>query len=119
MNSLARIVRLSAAFLCSNLARAGIGVALALVLGRGLGAERFGRWILCTTWASTLTVVADLGFGVLLTRDGARPDAEAGRLLGRALILRLAVAIPLGVILHVFAGRLSPDVESIGGLRVA
>jgi len=40
-------------------------------LGRGLGADRFGQWVLCTAWASLLTVAADLGFGVLLTRDGA------------------------------------------------
>ena len=70
-DALARIARLSAAFLGSNLARAAIGFGLSFALARGLGAERFGRWILCTAWASTLTVVVDLGFGVLLTRDGA------------------------------------------------
>ena len=81
MTAFRRTVRLSAAYLSSNLVRAALAFGLSLVLGRGLGAEGFGRWILCTTWASTLTIVADLGFGVLLTRDGARPDADAGRLL--------------------------------------
>jgi O-antigen/teichoic acid export membrane protein len=122
MTPLARIVRLSAAFLGSNLARAAIGFGLSLAIGRGLGAERFGRWILCTTWASTLTVVADLGFGVLLTRDGARPRtdaAEAGRLVAGALLLRMALAVPLGVVMWILAARLSADPESIAGLRVA
>lgn len=122
MTPLARIVKLSAAFLGSNLARAAIGFGLSLALGRGLGAERFGRWILCTTWASTLTVVTDLGFGVLLTRDGARPSAdgaEAGRLVAGALVLRMALAVPLGAVLYASAARLGTDAESIAGLRMA
>ena len=119
MTPLARIARLSAAFLGSNIARAAIGFGLSFALARGLGAERFGRWILCTAWASTLTVVVDLGFGVLLTRDGARQDAEPGRLLSGALILRLALAVPLGAMLYAGAGYLSPDAETIAGLRAA
>ena len=119
MTPLARIARLSAAFLGSNLARAAIGFGLSFALARGLGAERFGRWILCTASASTLTVVVDLGFGVLLTRDGARADAEPGRLLAGALALRLALAIPFAAILFAGAPYLSADVETIAGLRVA
>ncbi|MBI3492809.1 MAG: oligosaccharide flippase family protein [Acidobacteria bacterium] len=116
--ALARIARLSAAYFSSNLARAAIAFGLSLALGRGLGAERFGRWILCTTWASTLTIVGDLGFGVLLTRDGARPEAPAGRLLLGALVLRLAVVVPLGAILALAAPRLAVDPEALAGLRV-
>jgi O-antigen/teichoic acid export membrane protein len=118
MTPLKRILQLSIAFLGSNLARAAIGFGLTLAIGRGLGADRFGQWVLCMTWASLLTVVADLGFGVLLTRDGARPRAPAGRLVGGALVLRLAVVVPLGAILYACAGRLSADPESIAGLRV-
>ena len=119
MTPLARIARLSAAFLGSNLARAAIGFGLSFALARGLGPERFGRWILCTAWASTLTVVVDLGFGVLLTRDGARADSEPGRLLSGALALRLALAVPLAALLYAGAGHLSSDAETIAGLRVA
>jgi O-antigen/teichoic acid export membrane protein len=116
---LARVARLSAAFLGSNLARAAIAFGLSFALARALGADRFGRWILCTAWGSTLTVVVDLGLGVLLTRDGAREDAQAGRLLIDALVLRLALAIPLAVMLYAGAGYLSSDSETIAGLRVA
>jgi len=118
MTPLKRILQLSIAFLGSNLARAAIGFGLTLAIGRGLGADRFGQWVLCTTWASLLTVVADLGFGVLLTRDGARTGAPAARLVAGALLLRLAVVVPLGAILYAGAGRLSADPESIAGLRV-
>jgi O-antigen/teichoic acid export membrane protein len=116
---LARVARLSAAFLGSNLARAAIAFGLSFALARALGADRFGRWILCTAWGSTLTVVVDLGLGVLLTRDGAREDAEAGRLLIDALVLRLALAVPLATMLYAGAGYLSSDAETIAGLRVA
>jgi O-antigen/teichoic acid export membrane protein len=117
MTPLKRIAGLSAAFLGSNLARAAIGFALSLALGRGLGVERFGRWVLCTTWASILTVAADLGFGVLLARDGARPDTDHGRLLGAALALRAAIVLPLGAILYAGATGLAADPESTAGLR--
>jgi O-antigen/teichoic acid export membrane protein len=116
---LGRIARLGAAFLGSNLARAAIGFGLSFALARGLGAERFGRWILCTAWASTLTVVVDLGFGVLLTRDGARQETEPGRLLLAALAVRLAVAVPLAALMYAGAGLVSSDAETIAGMRIA
>jgi O-antigen/teichoic acid export membrane protein len=119
MTPLARIANLSVAFLCSNVARGGIALGLALVIGRGLGAERFGTWVLCTAWASTLTVLVDLGFGVLLTRDGARGDCDPASLVGGALTLRLAAALPLALALVIGAGLLSSDREAIVGLRLA
>lgn len=118
-SALARIAELSAAFVCSNLARAAIGFGLTLVLGRGLGAARFGGWILCTTWAATLTFIADLGFGVLLTRDGARPGAQPPLLLAASLAWRMALAIPLALVLLVAAPSLASDGELIRGLRAA
>jgi stage V sporulation protein B len=119
MKPLTRIARLSAAFLASNLTRGAIAFALSLVVGRALGVERFGRWVLCTTWASTLTIAADLGFGMLLTRDIARSSREAGRLIGAALGARLALAIPAAAAIGVFASRLASEPETIAGLRVA
>jgi O-antigen/teichoic acid export membrane protein len=119
MTPLARIAQLSAAFLASNFARAAIAFGVTLAIGRGLGADRFGQWVLCTAWASLLTVAADLGFGVLLTRDGARPGAPAAQLVGGALLLRLAAAVPLGAILYACAGWISTDRETIAGLHLA
>jgi O-antigen/teichoic acid export membrane protein len=119
MTPTARIAKLSAAFLGSNLARAAIGFGLSFALARALGADRFGRWIFCTAWASTLTVVVDLGFGVLLTRDGARPAAAPGPLLRGALMLRLALALPLALLLYAGASHLSAEPETIAGLRIA
>ena len=119
MNPLNRIAKLSAAFLASNVARGAIGFGLSLVVGRALGVERFGRWVLCTTWASTLTVVVDLGFGVLLTRDGARAGASHARLLTASLAARLAIAVPLAILLAAGGRFVAADPELIAGLRIA
>ena len=119
MTPLRRIAQASAAFLGSNVARAALGFGLSLAVGRGLGADRFGQWVLCTAWASLLTVAADLGFGVLLTRDGARANAPAASLVRGALTARLAVVVPLGALLYASAGWIATDPETIVGLRVA
>jgi len=119
MNPMTRIARLSAAFLASNLTRGAIAFVLSLIVGRALGVERFGRWVLCTTWASTLTIAVDFGFGLLLPRDGARADSRIGELCGTALVARLAAAVPAAIVLAVAASRVSVDAETIAGLRVA
>lgn len=119
MTPLRRVAQSTAAFLGSTLARGALGFALAVVIGRGLGADRFGQWVLCTTWASLLTVVADLGFGVLLTRDGARAGAPVDRLVAGALLARLSVAVPLAAALSAGAGWIVPDNGSTAALRVA
>jgi polysaccharide transporter, PST family len=116
---LRRIGQLSAAFVCSNAVRGGIALALAMVLGRGLGAERFGVWILCTATASTLTAIVDLGFGVLLTRDGAQPHTNPSELLTASLTLRLAAAVPLAFALWAAAPFASAGPETAGALRIA
>jgi O-antigen/teichoic acid export membrane protein len=116
--SLRRIAGLSGAFLGSDLIRAAIAFGMSVVLGRGLGVDRFGRWVFCTTWASTLTAIADLGFGVLLTRDGARGDADPGLLLGAALLIRLTFVVPAAIIVYLMSTALAVDVESVAGLRV-
>lgn len=119
MSALTRIARLSAAFLGSNLIRGAIAFGLSLLVGRALGVERFGRWILCSTWASTLTIAADLGLGLLLPRDGARPGIDHGRLCSSALALRLTVALPAAAALVAAGGLLGAEPETIRGLRLA
>ena len=126
MNALTRIARLSAAFLGSNLARGAIAFGLSLTVGRALGVDRFGRWILCTTWASTLTVAVDLGLGLLLARDGARGRDSGfgvrdslGALCGSALVLRLALAIPAAAAMAACARWIVADADTVRGLQIA
>jgi O-antigen/teichoic acid export membrane protein len=126
VNPLSRIARLSAGFLTSNLVRGVISFVLSLAIGRALGVDRFGVWILCSTWASTLTAVADLGLGLLLPRDGARTRESdvgsrdsLGSLCASALVLRLLVALPAAFVMMVVAPRLTANGETAAGLATA
>jgi O-antigen/teichoic acid export membrane protein len=114
-----RMARMSASFLGSDLARAAIGFVTSLVIGRGLGPGEFGRWIFFTAWASTLTVAFDLGLSALVTRDAARDEAGAGRLVAGALAVRGAVFAPAGAFVYAGASWIGGGPASTGSLRVA
>jgi O-antigen/teichoic acid export membrane protein len=115
----ARLAGMSAAFATSNVARTAIGFATALVIGRGLGLEGFGRWTLCMAWAALLTMVFDLGFGVLLTRDAARDDPGVGRIVGAALCARFGVLLPACALFFAAAPWLTADPRTVTSLRIA
>jgi O-antigen/teichoic acid export membrane protein len=85
---------MGALFTGSNLARGAVAFVTALVVARTLGPDTFGRWTLCVTWASLLTFLLDLGFGVLLTRDAAARTPRIGALVGAALAARLTLFVP-------------------------
>ena len=114
---LGRIAQLTAAFAVSNFARGAIAFATSLVVARGLGQDGFGRWVLCMAWAATLTSTLDLGFGVLLTRDGAR-DRRVCALLGDALAARLGLFLPVAIGFYIAAPRLGVEIAP-ATLRVA
>ena len=114
-----RLIGMSAAFATSNIARMAISFATSLVVGRALGVDDFGRWTLCIAWASLLTSVADLGFGVLLTRGAARDDPSIGTLIAVAFVMRLGVLLPVALILVVAPSYLSPDTATAAALRFA
>jgi O-antigen/teichoic acid export membrane protein len=87
------------AFALSDLARSVIGFATGLIVARGLGRQGFGEWALAMAWASTLTVVFDLGFGVLLVREAAQRTGEAHTLAAAAMGARLLLFLPVAGIL--------------------
>ena len=98
-------MRMTAAFVASDLVRGVIAFATSVIIARGLGRDEFGRWTLYATWASALTVMFDLGFGVLLTREAAR-GGRVGAIVAGAVAARLALFAPIALALAVFgAGR--------------
>jgi O-antigen/teichoic acid export membrane protein len=121
--SLGRLAHMTAAFAASDFVRGGIGLVTSVVIGRGLGRDAFGEWTLYIAWASTLTVLFDLGFGVLLTREAAR-GVRVGSVLTAGLFARLGLFLPVAVVV-VSAGRMgfsgvaSADVDLIVAIAVA
>lgn len=113
-----KLLGMSAAFATSNVARTAISFATSLVIARGVGVDGFGRWTFCTAWAAVLTMVFDLGFGVLLTRDAARDDPATGRAVGAAFVARLGLLLPVAVAFVLLAPWLSTEPQTIAGLRL-
>ena len=99
-----RLVQMAGAFAVSDLARGVIGFATGLIVGRGLGRQGFGEWALAMAWASTLTVLLDLGYGVLLIRETAQREGDAHSLAAAAMGARLLLLLPVAALLLV-AGR--------------
>jgi O-antigen/teichoic acid export membrane protein len=96
--ALVRIGRMGVLFMGSNLVRGAAAFVTSLVIARTLGPDTFGRWTLCVTWASMLTFLLDLGFGVLLTRDVAAGTARAGAMVGGALAARMTLFVPVATL---------------------
>lgn len=110
--ALARIGRMGALFMGSNVARGAAAFATSLVIARTLGPDIFGRWTLCVTWAAMLTFLLDLGFGVMLTRDAASGTAPPGVLVGAALAARMTLFVPVAILFLAAAPALGlRDVE--------
>jgi O-antigen/teichoic acid export membrane protein len=87
---------MTAAFVASDLLRGVVAFVTSVILARGLGRDEFGRWTLYATWASALTVMFDLGFGVLLTREAAR-GVRVGALVAGSIAARLALFTPIAL----------------------
>jgi len=104
--ALARMGGMGALFMGSNLARGAAAFVTSLLVARTLGPDTFGRWTLCVTWASMLTFLLDLGFGVLLTRDAAAGTARAGAMVGGALAARMLLFVPIALLFLAVAPEL-------------
>jgi O-antigen/teichoic acid export membrane protein len=101
--SLSQIARLGGGYVTANTVRMGLAFVQSLVLARGFGPEEFGRWVLWSSWAATLTAAFDAGFGVLVTRDAARDATQGGRLVSAACAVRWTLFAPIGALLWLAA----------------
>jgi len=66
------------------------GLLTIMILTRHLGPEDFGYYRTALTYAAFASVLADLGIYLVALREMSRPGADAGRVIGNALFLRLA-----------------------------
>jgi O-antigen/teichoic acid export membrane protein len=119
MTAIRTLAGTTAAFAVSNVLRAAVGFATVVALARGLATSQFGEWTFCMAWASTFTVVADLGFGVLLTRDAARLASPIGGLLANALAARMAVLVGLAIAVVPAAAAIGGGAATAAHVRIA
>ena len=89
-----RGVRNSAMVLTARLASRLVALGAVIVVMHSLGSNGFGEMQTAITYSALIAVIADLGFGTLFLREGARRP----QLIGRYLDNMLSVRIPLMVL---------------------
>ncbi len=66
------------------------GLLTIMVLTRHLGPEDFGYYRTALTYAAFTSVLADLGIYLVALREMSRPGADAARVIGNSLLLRVS-----------------------------
>jgi O-antigen/teichoic acid export membrane protein len=75
-----------------------------VVLANALGDTGYGRYATVIAYLALVSVVADLGFNPLYTREAARNRQELGHYLGTLLVVKMALAVAATVILAIALG---------------
>ena len=85
-----------------------ISLVVVLVLANSLGDVNYGRYTTLIAFSALVSVVADLGFNPLYTREAARNPQELGHYLGTLMVLKVLLAgaalCVLGLALYFGAG---------------
>lgn len=80
-----------------------LGLAALILLTRALGPEDFGRYSAIYAYLYFVAIAADMGLGVLLTREISRPGANEARIVGTLFTFRFTLVLGVTII----AGALS------------
>lgn len=79
-----------------------------IVLANALGPDRYGRYTTLIAYSALVSVIADLGFNPLYTREAARSRHELGDYLGTLLVFKVVLVaasmVVLAIALQVGAG---------------
>jgi O-antigen/teichoic acid export membrane protein len=89
-----------------------LAIVLSAALGRTLGAPDFGLYFLITSFATFAYVLVDWGQQYYVIREVARSPQRGSRLLGTALVLRVAGALLVSVPAGLLARALGYDVRT-------
>jgi O-antigen/teichoic acid export membrane protein len=81
-----------------------ISLVVVLVLANALGASDYGRYTTLIAYSALVSVIADLGFNPLYTREAARNRQELGDYLGTLIVLKLVLAAASVVVLALALG---------------
>jgi O-antigen/teichoic acid export membrane protein len=78
-----------------------VSLVVVIVLANALGDTSYGRYTTLIAYLALVSVIADLGFNPLYTREAARNRQALGDYLGTLLVLKIALAIAASVILAI------------------
>src|SRR2546426_1095215 len=88
----ARAVRNSLFILGARVVSRLVSLVVVLVLANALGDVAYGRYTTLIAFSALVSVVADLGFNPLYTREAARTPQELGHYLGTLMVLKVFLA---------------------------
>jgi PST family polysaccharide transporter len=116
--SIRRVATNSAWLIGDKVVRLGLGLVVTVWLARHFGPEAFGVWNYTIAFVAFFGAVAMLGMDGVLVRELVREGADAGALLGTAMLMRLVAATSLAVLATLLMAWIRPD-EALPVLLVA
>jgi O-antigen/teichoic acid export membrane protein len=78
-----------------------VSLVVVVYLATGLGDTGYGRYSTLIAYLALVSVIADLGFNPLYTREAARTPQQLGDYLGTLLTLKVALAVAASVVLAI------------------
>lgn len=81
-----------------------VSLVVVIVLANALGDTRYGQYTTLLAYSALVSVVADLGFAPLFTREAARNPRQLGDYLGTLLVLKMALSAAALVVFAVALG---------------
>ena len=81
-----------------------ISLVVVIVLANALGDTSYGRYTTLIAYSALVSVIADLGFNPLYTREAARHRPELGDYLGTLIVVKLMLAAASIVVLAIALG---------------
>ena len=78
-----------------------VSLVVVLVLANALGDTGYGRYTTLIAYSALVSVIADLGFSPLYTREAARNQKELGDYLGTLLVVKIALGVAAAVIMAI------------------
>ncbi len=115
----ARIGRNAAFRLAAQVLSAVINVAGMVLLGNHLSAAGYGEYVFYYAFLPLFASAADLGAGVIITRDIARDPQDGARRMGDGLILKAVLGVALLAITGTLAWRVMAPAHALLLLIVA
>jgi O-antigen/teichoic acid export membrane protein len=99
-----RAVSNSLVILAARVVSRVISLVVVIVLANALGPDAYGRYTTLIAYSALVSVVADLGFAPLYTREAARDRDALGDYLGSLLVFKVLLAAAAVVVFAVALG---------------
>jgi O-antigen/teichoic acid export membrane protein len=78
-----------------------VSLVVVIVLANALGPDSYGRYTTLIAYSALVSVIADLGFSPLYTREAARNQKDLGDYLGTLLLVKIALGVAAAVVMAI------------------